>query len=579
VREIHIMLADLKSCRAAFAGVAAMSGLSNILMLTGSFFMLQVYDRVLPSRSVPTLVALAVLAGGLFCFQGLLDLIRSRILVRIGQSLDETLGPAVHDRLLRLPLAAGKAGEGLQPLRDLDGVRAFLSGAGPVALFDLPWIPLYLGLCFVFHVWIGVAALAGVIVLVGLTLATELLTRAPQAEAARLAQQRLGLAELGRRNAEIVAALGMAGRFGTRWQAANHLYLAGQRRLADVTGSFSATSRVLRMALQSAVLAVGAWLVIHGEATAGIIIASSILSARALAPVDQAIAHWKGFGTARQGYARLRKLMAMLPGTPEPLALPAPVATLAVEAASVAPPGSDRIAVIEASFSLAAGQALGVIGPSASGKSSLARLLVGVWRPAGGPRGGKVRLDGAALDQWSATSLGRHIGYLPQDVELMAGTVAENIARFDPEATADRIVAAARAAGVHELIVGLPAGYETEVGEQGHALSAGQQQRVALARALFGEPFLVVLDEPNSNLDGEGEAALTKAIEGVRARGGIAVVIAHRPSALAACDRMLVMDRGRVQAFGPKEQVMASAMRRAAPLSVVGGPALQGAAS
>lgn len=569
------MLADLKSCRAAFWGVAAMSGLSNVLMLTGSFFMLQVYDRVLPSRSVPTLVALTVLAGGLFCFQGVLDLIRSRILVRIGQSLDETLGPRVHDRLLRLPLAAGRSAEGTQPLRDLDGVRAFLSGAGPVALFDLPWIPLYLGLCFAFHVWIGVAALVGVILMVGLTLATELLTRAPSADAARLAQQRHGLAETGRRNAEIVAALGMAARFGARWQAANDAYLAGQRRLADVTGSFSATSRVLRMALQSAVLAVGAWLVIHGEATAGIIIASSILSARALAPVDQAIAHWKGFGAARQSWARLKKLMALLPETPAPLELPAPAATLAVEAASVAPPGSDRVAVMEASFALTAGQALGVIGPSASGKSSLARLLVGVWRPARG----RVRLDGAALDQWSPASLGRHIGYLPQDVELMAGTVAENIARFDPAATADRIVAAARAAGVHDMIVGLPAGYETEIGEQGHALSAGQQQRVALARALFGDPFLVVLDEPNSNLDGEGEAALTKAIEGVRARGGIAVVIAHRPSALAACDRLLVMDRGRVHAFGPKEQVMANAMRRAGPLSVVGAPALQGAAS
>ena len=563
------MISALNTSRGAFWGVAAMSGLSNILMLTGSFFMLQVYDRVLPSRSVPTLVALAILAGGLFAFQGLLDLIRSRILVRIGQSLDEKLGPRLHDAVLRLPLAAGRSGEGTQPLRDLDSVRSFLSGAGPVAFFDLPWIPLYLGLCFAFHVRIGVAALVGVIVLVSLTLATEAMTRAPSQDAARLAQARHGLAETGRRNAEIVAALGMAGRFGDRWQSANATYLAGQRRLADVTGGLGAISKVLRVMLQSAVLAVGAWLVIHGEASAGIIIASSILSARALAPVDQAIAHWKNFSSARLSWSRLKKLMALLPERGEPLALPTPVATLSVEAASVAPPGSDRITVMDASFGLTAGQAMGVIGPSASGKSSLGRLLVGVWRPARG----KIRLDGAALDQWSQTALGRHIGYLPQDVELMSGTVAQNIARFDKEATADQIVAAAKAAGVHDMIVGLPAGYATEVGEQGHELSAGQQQRVALARALYGDPFLVVLDEPNANLDGEGEAALTQAIETVRARGGIAIVIAHRPSALAACDQMLVMDKGRVHAFGPKDQVLARAARRAAPLAVVQGAA------
>lgn len=561
------MQATLKPGRGALVGVAAMSGLSNILMLTGSFFMLQVYDRVLPSRSVPTLVALAVLALGLFCFQGLLDLIRSRLLVRIASSLDEALAPRLHGALLRLPLTSGRSAEATQPLRDLDSVRSFLSGAGPVALCDLPWIPLYLGLCFAFHFWIGVTALAGVLLLAGITFATEAMTRAPAQGAALLAQARHGLAETGRRNAEIVAALGMGGRLGARWCVANERYLAGQRRLSDVTGSFSALSRVLRVALQSAVLAVGAWLVIHNEATAGIIIASSILSARALAPVDQAIAHWKGFGAARQGWRRIARLLALMPEGGEPLALPAPVAGLAVETASAAPPGTERLSVLEASFALKAGQGLGVIGPSASGKSSLARLLVGAWRPARG----RVRLDGAALDQWSPQALGRHIGYLPQDVELMEGTVAENIGRFDSEASAEEIVAAARAAGVHDMIVGLPQGYGTEVGEQGSNLSAGQQQRIALARALFGAPFLVVLDEPNSNLDAEGEAALTQAIEGVRRRGGIVVVIAHRPSALAACDFLLMMDQGRVAAFGPKEQVLSQAMRRARPLAVVQG--------
>lgn len=528
-----------KPCRGAFAGVALMSGLSNVLMLTGSFFMLQVYDRVIPSRSVPTLVALAVLAAALLCFQGLLDLIRSRLLVRIGAALDEAIG-----------LKAYRAGP--QPLRDLDTVRSFLSGAGPIALFDLPWMPLYLGLCFVFHFWIGMTALGGALLLVMLTLLTEARTRAPSRAATLLAETRNTLAETARRNRESIAAMGMAGRLGARWREANDRYLAGQQRLSDVSGGLGALSRVLRTMLQSAVLAVGAWLVIHQEATAGIIIAGSILSARALAPVDQAIANWRGFVAARQSWQRLARLLTLMPEHAEPMALPAPTQSLVVEHASVAPPGADKLTVLDAGFALKRGQALGVIGPSASGKSSLARLLVGAWKPARG----RVRLDSAALDQWSPDLLGRHIGYLPQEVELMAGTVAQNIARFDPAADPAAIVAAAEAAGVHGLIVNLPAGYETEIGEQGGLLSAGQRQRIALARALYGEPFLVVLDEPNSNLDNEGEEALTRAILGIRNRGGIAVVIAHRPSALAGVDQVLIMNQGRVHAFGPKEEIL-----------------------
>jgi ATP-binding cassette subfamily C protein len=311
------------------------------------------------------------------------------------------------------------------------------------------------------------------------------------------------------------------------------------------------------MALQSAVLATGAWLVIQQQSTPGIMIAGSILAARALAPVELAIAHWKGFVAARQSWARLRTLLARIPDEDEKTRLPAPTISLSVQALSATPPGVQRYVLENASFTLRAGQALGVIGPSGSGKSSLARLLVGVWTPAKG----RVCLDGASLDQWLPEDLGRHTGYLPQDVELFGGTVAENIARFEPGASSERVIAAARAAGVHDLVLTMAQGYDTPIGEGGAVLSAGQRQRIALARALYGDPFLVVLDEPNSNLDAEGEAALTSAILGVRARGGIVVVVAHRPSALAGVDMVLAMANGRVESFGPKDEVLAKVLR------------------
>jgi ATP-binding cassette subfamily C protein len=318
-------------------------------------------------------------------------------------------------------------------------------------------------------------------------------------------------------------------------------------------------SKVLRMMLQSALLAVGAWLVIHQESTSGIIIAGSILGSRALAPVDLAIANWRGFVAARQGWNRLSHLFTHLPAQAAPMALQPPAKTLVVQNAAVAPPGEQKLVCQDVNFSLTAGKALGVIGPTASGKSSLARLLVGVWTPARG----SVRIDGATLDQWSPEALGRHVGYLPQDVELFSGTVAQNIARFEEPPDAEAIIAAAQAAGVHELIINLGAGYETNVGDHGNALSAGQAQRIALARALYRDPFLVVLDEPNSNLDAEGDEALTRAILGVRARGGIAVVVAHRPSAIAGADYILVMAKGRQQQFGPKEEILNRAIQSA----------------
>jgi len=551
----------LRTCRNAFIGVGVMSCAINVLYLTGSIFMLEVYDRVLPSRSVPTLIGLAILAGGMYLAQGILDLIRGRILGRIGTALDEILNRRVFDAMVRLPLIMGARNEGLQPLRDLDAVRSFLSGMGPGAFFDLPWLPFYLAICFAFHFMIGVTALVGAFILVGLTLTTEYMSREPAQQATGLAARRNDLAATSRRNAEVVVAMGMSERLTSRWSAANEKYLVGHQRAADVAGGLGAISKVLRMTLQSAVLGVGAYLVIHQEATAGVIIAGSILSARALAPVDLAIAHWRSFVAARQSWHRLNRLLEQLPVRGAQTLLQDPSSRLSVETISIVPPGDQKIIVQEVSFALEAGHGLGIIGPSGSGKSSLVRTLVGVWQPFRG----KVRLDGAALDQWSPDVLGRHIGYLPQDVELFAGTVAQNISRFDPEASSDGIIAAAKEAGVHQLIIKMRDGYDTQVGEQGTALSAGQAQRVALARALYGDPFLIVLDEPNSNLDTEGDEALTRAIRGARERGAIVVVVAHRPVGIEAVDQLLVLKDGRVQAFGPKETVLGQVIQRVAP--------------
>jgi ATP-binding cassette subfamily C protein len=555
------LAAALASCRGALIATGLISGMSNVLMLTGAVFMLEIYDRVLPSRSVPTLIGIAILAGGLYVVQGILDLIRSRVLVRIGSTLDEAVSGRVFDTILRLPMKVAKVNDGLQPLRDLDSVRSFLSGLGPIALLDLPWLPFYIGVCYLLHPWLGYTALGGAIILVALTLLTEVLTRRPTTAAAGFAASRSELAQAGHRNAEAIVAMGMVGRMVRRWAEANRQYMAGQWSASDVVGGLGAVSKVLRLLLQSAMLGVGAFLVIHQEATAGIIIAGSILAARALAPVDLAIAHWKAFAACRQSWQRLNKLLTLLPPEQAPMLLPAPRERLMVENASAAPPGGSKPVLQDVSFKLERGSGLGVIGPTGSGKSSLARLLVGVWQPVRG----KVRLDGCTFDQWSSEVLGTHIGYLPQDVELLGGTVAQNIARFEPKADPQAIVAAAKAAGVHELIIELGEGYETQVGERGETLSAGQAQRIALARALYRDPFLIVLDEPNSNLDAAGDEALTRAILGVRARGGIVVVIAHRPSAIAGVDLLLVLKQGRMQACGPKDEILSKVLQRDAP--------------
>jgi ATP-binding cassette, subfamily C, type I secretion system permease/ATPase len=559
--ELHGALA---SCRGAFVGTALISGMSNVLMLTGALFMLEVYDRVLPSRSVPTLIGLIVLAVGLYAALGLLDLIRGRILTRIGISLDETLSGRVYQTIVRLSAVVGPRNDGSGPMRDLDSVRSFLGSLGPVALFDLPWIPVYLGICFSFHPWIGITATVGAIVLLALTALTEWLSFNPTVTAAKLAQWRARMLESSRRNSEALIAMGMLQHLTDSWSKVSQDYLASNRRASDTAGGLGAISKVLRMVLQSGVLAVGAYLVINQQASAGIIIAGSILSTRALAPIDIAIAHWRGWVSARQSWSRLNRLLAALPPIDEPMPLQPPHKTVVVENASIVPPGAQKPVVRDLSLKLQSGNALGVIGPSASGKSTLARLLVGYWPPAHG----KICFDGASLDQWSPNLLGQHIGYLPQDVELLSGTIAQNISRFEPGADPRAVKAAAEAAGVHDMIVSLENGYGAQVGEGGAALSAGQAQRIALARALYRDPFLVVLDEPNSNLDADGDAALTQAILGVRARGGIVVVIAHRPAAIAGVDLILAMKDGRAITFGPKDEILAKVLHREPPAPV-----------
>jgi ATP-binding cassette subfamily C protein PrsD len=545
------------SLRKAFFSMGLTSAVINLLALTGPMFMLQVYDRVLTGRSIPTLLGLALIAAVLFLFQGLLEFLRSMLLARIGVSLDERLSKSVFRSLVTPSARASTSGDGLQSVRDLDQVRGFMSGAGPTALFDLPWMPFYIAICFLFHVWIGVTALAGALLLVALTVLAEVLSHRPAMAAAKFSAERFGFAEGARQNWEAVASMGFGDRLAEKWATMSRHYFASQLAAGNVVSLLATTSRVLRLMLQSAVLAVGAFLVIRQEATGGIIIASSILVSRALAPVELSIGHWRSFTAARQSWSRLVRLLETVPVSEREVTLPAPKSTLSVENLGVTSPGSRDLIVRSLSFKVDAGTVLGVIGPSASGKTSLARAITGLW-PA---TIGSVKLDQAGLAQWQPTELGRHIGYLPQDVSLFDGSIAENISRFDPDAHSEDILAAAEAAGVMEMIVALADGFDTRIGEGGSWLSAGQRQRIALARALYGKPFLVVLDEPNSNLDADGEVALARALAGIRERGGIAVVIAHRPSVLSVADQVLVLAGGQMQAFGPRDEVLRKVTR------------------
>lgn len=559
--------------RRAMIGIGVLSTTLNFLLLAGSLFMMLVYDLVLPGRSVPTLLGLFSLVVLSYLFQGALDLLRARIMSHMASLVDQTLEAPVHD-LVTLISRSGLPFEATRPVRDLDQIRSFLSSSGPATLVDLPWIAFFVGILFLLHPWIGVSVLVGAVMLLGLTFLTDWMTRHRGGRLTALAAERQRHLDSSRQHAETAYALGMEHRLRDQWLAAHRGYRGANDRLSVIAGALGAVGKVFRMFLQSAVLSVGALLVIDGEASGGVIFASSILSSRALAPVEQLIGNWRAMTSARQSWAQLKAMMARMPAPREPHELPVPRGVLSLESLALRAPGTADPIVREVSFITYAGSAIAMLGPSGSGKSTLLRGIAGILDPAMG----SVRLDGATLDQWSRQALGQHIGYLPQDVDLISGTIAQNIARFDPQASSESVIAAAQQAGVHDLILHLPGGYNYDVGVGGRRLSAGQRQRVALARALFGDPFLILLDEPNSNLDPEGEAALVKAVTAAKSRNAIVIVVAHRPSILHAIDHVLLMEGGRVRDFGRKEHLLGQQLRAAPATDLVPAPSTADAA-
>lgn len=553
----------LKRFKRYFLTVGAFSFVINLVLLTPSLYMLQVYDRVLSSRNEFTLWVLTLLALGLYGLMSALEFVRSRVLVRIGEALEHDLNAQVFGAAFEASLRRGGI-DARQALTDLTNLRQFLTGAGPFAFFDAPWTPIYLAVVFLLHPWLGWFGVAASLVLIALTWTTELLTRKPLAEANRLANQALSFAGNSLINAEIIEALGMLPNLRRRWQEKQAKMLALQNLASDRAGLISAVTRLVRISVQSLVLGLGAYFVLRDELTAGGMIAGSILLGRALAPVEQLIANWRGFVQARQCYARLNELLSRFPPPLERLSLLPPRGHVTVENAVVVPPGSQLPALRGVTFEIPIGTVVGIIGPSAAGKSTLARLLVGVWPP----HVGKVRLDGAELAHWNRQELAQFLGYLPQDVELFEGTVAENIARFGA-LDSEKIIAAAKRAGVHEMVLRLPQGYETQIGPGGTVLSGGQRQRIALARALYGDPRLIVLDEPNSNLDDAGEAALVTALQTLKTEGRTVVVITHRLSVLSAVDRLMVLREGMLQAYGGRDEILRALQQQAAQIKAV----------
>ena len=542
--------AAIRASKKAFQATGVFSLVINVLMLAGPLFMLQVYDRVMTSGSMPTLVALALMTGALYAIIGVLELVRTRVIVRIGVEIDNRLG----DRIFQASLKRSLIGQGssIQALRELDSLRQFIAGPGPLTFFDAPWTPIYILVIFLTHWTLGVTATLGAIVLMIIAWMSEASSRQPLTQAGKAAGRSLELAETGQRNAEAITAMGMLSAYRSRWQQANGEALAWQIVAADRLGTMSSISKALRLLLQSLMLAIGAALAIKGEISSGSIVAATIIFGRALAPVEQAIGHWRTFIKAQESYARLDDLLRKEPEPPVKTALPAPKGELEVSGLRVAAPDTRQLILSNLNFEVHPGEMLAVIGPSASGKSTLARTLVGLWPPFGG----SIKLDGARLDQWSQEDLGQYLGYLPQDVELFAGTVKENISRFRDDAIDETVIEAARMAHAHEMILALPQGYDTQLGNYGTYLSAGQRQRIGLARALFGNPALVVLDEPNSNLDRLGDEALASAVNGMRKRGQSVVLVSHRVQAIGQADTLLYIDRGIQRAFGPRNEVM-----------------------
>lgn len=553
------ILAALAACRRGFVSVGAFSAVINLLMLAPALYMLQVYDRVLASGNHMTLAMLTLMVLGLYAFMSLLEWVRSLVLIRLGAQIDQQLGARIYDATFDASLRVGR-GSSAQPLNDLTSLRQFATGNALFALFDAPWFPLYLAVLFLFHPWLGWLALGGAAVLLALTWANQWLTRAALAEAGQLAIQATQAAGSHLRNAEATEAMGMLARLRQRWQGEHGRFLQLQNRASEQGAAFSAASKGVRLALQSLMLGLGALLAVDGQITAGMMIAGSILAGRVLAPLDQLINAWKQWSGAQQAYQRLCDLLRGQPPRASGMSLPAPRGALRVEQLSACAPGSRTPVLAGVSFALEAGQRLVVLGPSGCGKSSLARLLVAAQMPLAG----KVRLDGADLQQWDKDALGPHLGYLPQDVQLFAGSIAENIARF-AEVEAEKVVAAAQMAGVHELILRLPQGYDTRLGEGGAGLSGGQKQRIGLARAVYGLPALIVLDEPDANLDEAGEQALLAALERLREQGRTLVLVSHRPALLKGADQLLLLRGGQMQAFGPASRVLQELQQAARP--------------
>ena len=565
-RQANELRNALGTCRGAFTATIIFSLFVNLLMFVAPLYMLQIYDRVLASRSESTLIMLTVIAGGMLLVFGLLEAVRSRVLVRIGVRLDQQLNSRVFSAVFRQNVGSSQS-SGSQSLRDLDNIREFMTGSGLIAFCDAPWVPVFIAVIFLFHPWLGFLALAGAIIIFILALSNEILTRKPLSEASTASVKANQFVSTSLRNAEAVEAMGMLGGIMRRWDQRHGAVMRRQAMASDRAGLIMASSKFVRMSLQVGILGLGAYLAIHQQITPGTMIAASIIMGRALAPVEMAVGQWRNFIQTRSAYARLNQLLQQVPERGATMQLPEPRGDVTLERVVAAPPGSRTAILKGVSFNLAAGTTLGVIGPSAAGKSTLARILVGVWPPASG----SVRLDGAELSSWDKGELGPYIGYLPQDVELFDGTVAENIARFN-DVDADKVVHAAKHAGAHEMVLHLPDGYDTPIGASGQSLSGGQRQRVALARALYDKAKLIVLDEPDANLDSEGEKALVAAMEYCKSQGATVIVITHRPALLNTADQVLVLDQGQVKMMGSRDDIIS---RYARP-SVVAKEAGQG---
>ncbi|MEM1048856.1 MAG: type I secretion system permease/ATPase [Pseudomonadota bacterium] len=540
-----------RSLTGGFLAIGLFSLAINIMMLAGPLYMMQVYDRVLTSNSMETLIALSLLLGGIFIAGGLLDFVRMRILNRLGSRFEARAGGAVFEAVMRRRVH-GTAESGDNVSADLTAFRDFLSGSTLVAFFDAPWVPIYLAVLFLLHPLLGLLGLCGAVFLFLLAIINDAFSRNPIQRTAFERQRSDGVLAMCERNSESIHAMGMADNMRKRWSLLQWVAGLSKTSATDRVSTFTVISKYFRLALQSAMLGLGAALAISGEATAGVMIAATIILSRALAPVDQAIGQWRTFTAAAGSYVKLKRLLTDFPAPRRSMSLPDARYSLDVSIQMAGPPSAERASLSAIRFSLKAGDVLAVIGPSGSGKSTLARMLVGVWKP----QRGEVRLDGVATGKWNAEDLGNQVGYLPQDVELFEGTVRENIARFSDQTDDAAVLHAARLADVHDMIMQFPDGYDTKIGPDGQFLSGGQRQRIGLARALYGDPFVLVLDEPNSNLDATGDAALRRAVADARDRKAVVVVMTHRPSTLEAVDTVLVMENGRQRAFGPKEDVL-----------------------